>query len=72
MNNNAFFKELRDCRIIESLSDRGYAIVPVEPTEEMIKAFLKQWHETFLLGRGSQGDATISGYKAMIEAGRVK
>lgn len=61
------------CEIFDPLSEAGYAIVPVEPTEDIIQSYFEV--PTKDTAEGDViifGDLIRAGYKAMIEAGRVK
>lgn len=50
---------------ISALTDAGFAVVPVEPTETMLSAGQEAW-----LNDPARRSSTL--YRAMIQAGRVK
>ena len=54
--------------IHESLIPEGYAIVPIEPTSEMIKPALSWFTGWSHMRAGDRKNAIESAYKAMIEA----
>ncbi|OWQ98005.1 hypothetical protein [Sphingopyxis witflariensis] len=55
--------------IISALADAGYAIVPIEPTQDMISAGIIERHDQPTPEAWSLATENI--YRAMIEAGRV-
>lgn len=52
---------------INALTEAGYAIVPIEPTPEMVRAVDDEDSDKYV----ARGRA-VSAYRAMIKAGRVR
>lgn len=69
---NTAFIDMHDAIVaIQTITEAGYAIVPVEPTQDMEDAALQEMNDTLKRTSGYSFNP-IENYKAMIEAGRVK